>query len=610
MKKVTFGRVCGIFDTLEGTASRNDMTDILVTFYKELTSDDAQILSYLIQGRVAPLFVNSEFNYSEKSFLNLLNNIFQAEDIKEELSEKRGELGDIGSTLEYFSAKLNYKSKNLSLLEMYEILWKVINSKGTGSIESKNAIVMDTLRQMSPLEAKYFGRIVCGSLRSGLNVKTLLDVFSFVIQGDKGVREELDRAYGAYVDIGYICSLVVGGRKKDILRKLANVTIEPGIPVLPRLVERVSSFEEVSERLGESFLLQNKYDGLRCQIHKYSKEKRKGKNTIWFKYLQKEENGSLFSKDEDDYEVRLFTRNLEDVTEMFPEIVEDAKDMENDSFILDSEALGWDSSKEKFMTFQETMQRRRKYDIKNMKESVPVRAMVFDILYLDGENLSQEDTSKRIEILGTLNTQGSIQTEKTKEVKSLEELNESFDNAVKLGHEGVIVKKKQGSYLPGVRNYEWIKLKKSMQSKLVDSIDLVAVGYTLGSGRRSTLGVGSVLGALYNKDNDSFEAICNVGTGFTDEQLREIFKTLEVDIVKKNPKNVNVEKMLEPDVWVQPRVVFTVEADEITKKKGSNMLSLRFPRLVEWGRDKGVTEATSVEELEGMYKGSKKVEKS
>ncbi|KUK67367.1 MAG: putative DNA ligase, partial [candidate division WS6 bacterium 36_33] len=69
------------------------------------------------------------------------------------------------------------------------------------------------------------------------------------------------------------------------------------------------------------------------------------------------------------------------------------------------------------------------------------------------------------------------------------------------------------------------------------------------------------------------------------------------------PKNVVVEKTLEPDVWVEPKIVFTVEADEITKKKDSKYLSLRFPRLVEWGRDKQAVQATTVKELEEMYGG-------
>ena len=609
MRNVTFHEVCKIFDILEKTSSRNEMTEKLSNFYKTLNSTDAQILSYLIQGRVAPFFVNSEFNYSEKSFLTLLKNISEVGNISEDIHEKRKELGDIGDTLEYITSKLGYSGEGLSLQEMYDIFWRIVNTTGNGSIEKKNSLITNSLKQISPLESKYFGRIVCGSLRFGLNVKTLLDVFSFVIQGDKGIKEELERAYGAYADIGYICNLVIGKDKKEVLDNLTSVKVQPGIPVMPRLVERVSKFEEVFERLGESILVQSKYDGLRCQIHKFNKNIFLNKETIWLEYLKKEDNGSLFETKDDISEVKLFTRNLEDVTEMFPEIVEAAKAVNKESFILDSEALGWNPKVGKFMTFQETMQRRRKYGVKSMKEDMPVKAMVFDILYLEGKSLLDLDTEKRIEILEDIDLKGSIEKDRTVEVNNLDNLYEVFNKAINFGHEGIIVKNKIGKYLPGVRNYDWIKLKRSMESNLVDSIDLVAVGYSQGSGRRSGFGIGAVLGAIYNEEKDTFEAICNVGTGFSDEQLKNISKSFEKDILEKKPKNINVEKGLEPDVWVEPRVVFTVEADEITRKKDSKLLSLRFPRLIEWDRDKSIVEATSVEELENMFLSSKMVAK-
>ena len=606
MKGITFYEVCKVFDTLESTPSRNEITEILANFYKTLSNDEAEILSYLIMGRVAPPFVKSEFNYSEKSFLSLLQSILDTQNIDENVLGVRKELGDIGDTVQHTSNLLNFKSKKSSLLEIYEIFWELVNTTGTGSIERKNTIIADIFNKLSPLEAKYFSRVVCGFLRLGMSDKTLLDVFSFVIQGDKGVRKDIERAYGSYADIGYICSLSIKGSKRRVLKNLAKVQMQPGIPVLPRLVERVSSFEEVFERLGESVLVQNKYDGLRCQIHKIEEKSKKITLSVWEKYVREERDHTLFNKAEDRSAVRLFTRNLEDVTEMFPEIVKSAMDMKESSLILDSELLGWNIKNKEFLTFQETMQRRRKYDIKHLQERVPVKVVAFDILYLNGEDISLKDTKERVDILRRIDTTGGIIAEDTKEVASLEKLNTVFDNAINQGLEGVIVKQKEGGYLPGTRNYEWIKLKKSMDKKLVDSIDLLFLGYNSGSGRRKNLGIGSILGGIYNEQEDVFEAICNVGTGFTDEILKKIFRSTENLLLEKKPKNVKVEDSLIPDVWVEPKIVFTVEADEITKRKGSNMYSLRFPRLIEWGRDKRADEATTVKEIEEMYKGMRK----
>jgi len=603
------------------------MTDILSNFYKKLDSKDSQILSYLILGRVAPFFVDSEFNYSEKSFLSLLGDMTKTRELDLNVEGKRDELGDIGDTLEYFSNKFGFKTEEISLEEIYSTLWDIVNAKGTGSVEVKNKIIVDTLSKLSPLEAKYFSRIVCGDLRFGVNAKTLLDVFSVMVKGDKSMRDELDRAYGAYADIGYICSLLKRGNiehkpgeeytekeVKTVQKRLQKVKVQPGIPLLARLVERVPTFEEVFERLGEEVLVQTKYDGLRCQIHKFKNKELSKKEIIWLQHMQEEGDVSLFETTDKEYNVRLFTRNLEDVTDMFPEIVQSARDMEEESFILDSEVLGWDSKAKVFLPFQETMQRRRKHNVKGKQAEVPVRAVVFDLLYLEGESLLQKDTEERINKLENLkglkkegnkegpDTRGGIQVTVTKSAKEVGQLKDIFNQDVAKGHEGVIVKQKKGAYLPGTRNYEWIKLKKSMLKGLVDTIDLVAVGYNLGSGRRKDLGVGSVLGAAYNEEKDVFETVCNVGTGFTDEQLKEISSILEKDSLEERPNNVKTDKDLDPDVWVEPKIVFTVEADEITQKKDTDSLSLRFPRLVEWGRDKGPVEATSTRELEKMYR--------
>lgn len=607
MGSIKFSEVCKVFDVIERTASRNETTEILAEFFKKLEKKDAQILSYFVLGRVAPFFVNSEFNYSEKSIINMLEMYEKVEKKGVNIKKIREKTGDIGDAVYEVLSVSNIKRDSLSLEYIYEELWKIVNTSGNGSVESKNAIILRVLKSLSPLEAKYFFRIVCGSLRFGINYRTLLDVFSYVISDDKSFKEDLNRAYGVCGDIGWICSKVVNTTKENALNNLKDIEITPGIPVMSRLVERVSDFEEVFERLQPPVLVQSKFDGLRCQIHKYDMaDFSKEVDVLWSRYVKKEQEKGLFQMEESGAVVKLFTRNLEDVTDMFPELVEDAKRMENKSFILDSEVLGWDG--EKFLPFQDTMQRRRKHGIGALKENIPVKAMCFDILHIDTKPLYSLDTEKRISILNDMNTVGSIEKCLTLEVSSVEELHSIFTENVLKGYEGIIVKQKKGEYLPGVRNYEWIKLKKSMMNHMVDSVDLVAIGYYLGSGRRTSLGVGAVLGAVYNEEEDIFEGICKIGTGITDSMLKQIKEDLGKDVVEEMPVDMRIPKSLLPDVLVTPKIVFTVEADEVTKRmeKGEEKigggLSLRFPRLVEWNRDKSTTEATSVKELKEMYK--------
>lgn len=608
MERITFKKLCEVFQELEITDSRNQMTEILANFLKGLDAKDAQIAAYLVQGRVAPFFVISEFNFSEKSLISLFESLKDRKGFKFDVQKKRSESGDIGDTTEFISKELGFVSKDILLEEIYNELWKIVKTSGIGSVEKKKSMIMILLQEISPLEAKYLSRVICGELRLGLNSKTVLDSFSYVLNSDKSLRAKLDRAYGVSADLGYICSLIMDVRDGANV-EILDLHITPGVPVLSRLVERVGSFDDAIERMGEEFLVQPKFDGLRCQIHKYKKGDFKLKDRmLWERFMEEPALGGLFSTKSNEYEVKLFTRNLEDVTEMFPEIVDCARDINIESFVLDSEVLGWNYKDNTFLSYQETMQRRRKYGVGSIQEEIPVKAQVFDLLYLKGEDISEVDTDARISTMEKEfgDTPGCIQICKTEVITSIEGLEKIFNESVGNKLEGIIAKQLKGKYLPGVRSFEWIKLKKSMQKDLVDTIDLVAVGFYYGSGKRSKFGVGAVLGALYNSDTDMYEAICKVGTGFSDEQLSNIGKSIEGDILLKKPKNISVGESLIPNIWVDPKVVFSVEADEITRNLKADInigkgLSLRFPRLIEWGRDKTPEEATTIEELEHMY---------
>ncbi len=599
--------VCNLFDKIESTQSRNEMSLELANFFKGCDTQEIQIVSYMIAGRVAPMFVNSEFNYSEKSLVNLLTKKYSLN-----VDSMRKEFGDIGDTVFEILKRVHSKSQTLNLIGIYEKLWDIVNTSGTGSVSRKDRIVLDCLVKFSPIEAKYFVRTICGQLRLGLSVRTLLDAFSILVVGDKTLKSELEHAYGVCADIGYIGKEISKG---DVSKVLTSISAQPGIPILSRLVQRVGSFDELAERFKETLILQPKFDGLRCQIHKWE-EKEDGEYSndpvIWKRYKKDSTKGSLNLFEIDNLskiQVKLFTRNLEDVTEMFPEIVEYAKKIKYSSFILDSEIVGWDYKVGKFMSYQETMQRRRKYSVQSKSEDIPVRAFAFDILYLDSETLINVDTKDRVKLLkGVLHrTHEGIVLADSKSFSKTTDIKGYFEKCVAEGLEGIIVKQELGGYRPGIRNYEWIKIKKSIDKDLVDTVDMVIVGYYKGSGRRTAFGIGAILGAIYNGKRETFDAICKIGTGMGDDVLRNINLKLEEIVVKEKPKDVKVVDSLIPDVWVLPKYVITVDADEITRNIGGlnksigEGFSLRFPRLIEFDRDKGVEDITTVSELKSMY---------
>jgi DNA ligase-1 len=606
----SFKELCKTFEKLEDTASRLDMTSLMGDFLKQCSIDDIQVISYLVQGRVAPQFVDSEFNYSEKSLINLLTQYFDDKGVDVDISNIRQEKGDIGDALYEVSNKLVQRRKTRDIKEVYEILWEIVNTSGSGSVERKGNLILKFLTTASDIETKYFVRIVCGQLRLGLHSKTMMDVFSYTVVEDKDLSDEFNRVYGASSDIGYVASKLDEFDREKVIEELNEVCVTPGFPVLSRLVERVGTFDEVVERLGHEFLVQGKFDGLRLQIHKYSREDVNKREVIWKKYLANREQGlDLFAgATEENVIVKLFTRNLEDVTEMFPEIVDDVRELEIDSFIADSEVLGWDYTNDTFLSYQKTMQRKRKYEVGDMKERIPVKAMIFDLLYINGEDITEIDTVDRVDRLeNTLDgIDNSLRVADTLKLTTAQEIKEVFDEYVEQGLEGLIVKQLGGGYKAGKRNFEWIKLKKSMDRGLIDTVDMVVVGYYYGSGRRAELGIGALLGAVYNEEKNRYDAVCKVGTGISDELFKEILEKLKGIETLKKTKDVVVNDVLKPDVWVRPQYIITVDADEVTKdiskdEDVGNGLSLRFPRLVEWDREKPLEEITTVEELTRIF---------
>lgn len=596
-----FKELCEVLQKIEQTASRNETTQILVELFSNLDEIEAQIVSYLVQGRLAPLFVNSEFNLSEKGLIKIGQTI--ADDwsvVKIDVKRRREVLGDIGLVFEEIAAGQIQES----ISQIYERLWDVVNISGTGSTPEKYRVFSNIVRNLSGIEAKYIVRIITGNLRLGASVKTLLDVFSTILNGDKKGRDELDRVYGSSADIGYIAKLVY------LNSDFASLSVTPGIPVLSRLVERARSFEEVIERMQKKeFIVQPKFDGLRLQIHKSEKGfENIYKDRIWYVFLKKEPSQAEFFKSESTEEkVRLFTRNLEDVTKMFPEIVSFAQTLPS-SFILDSEVVGWDYKKNRFMTYQDTMSRKRKYDISQAKKNIPVRAFTFDILYYNGKDLTGLNTFQRISLLNKVIEKNGkeIEIAESEGIQTQAELEEYFNKWVGMGLEGLIAKKREGEYTPGGRDFDWIKLKKSFMTELNDTLDLVVLGYYLGSGKRAAFGMGALLCGVLNERTEMFEGMCKVGTGITDLDWKNISSRLLPLVVDGKPKNVEVGKLLEPDVWVAPEVVITVEADQITKaiNKGENPLaggySLRFPRMIEFDREKNLDEITKISELKSI----------
>ncbi|MFS8131117.1 MAG: ATP-dependent DNA ligase [Candidatus Dojkabacteria bacterium] len=593
MKFIEFAK---FLNDVEQVSGRNEITVRLAEFLKTSTPEEAKHIMYFLLGRLAPKFVPLEFGFSDKMILKGLSQSY-SEDPKKIL----GQLGDIGLV----AFKLKSESKEVvneslqtedhevikleSVIDIYNALEKLAKMEGKGSQEEKVNLYKSIISKVEALSAKYISRIIVGDLRIGFSEKTILDALSWYVTGDKSLRADIDLAFGARADVGDLAKIVLGTSKDKVKEVLDNIKIMPLTPVASKLVERESSAAAVWERMPNT-IVQPKLDGLRGQIH-----------------LDDKHNAAIFS------------RNMESLTDQFPEIIDAVKNLGVKSIILDSEIIGFDEVSDSYRTYQDTMKRRRKNDIESFSKDIPVRAMCFDVLYLNGEDLTRKPVEERVEILkGLFGKKSALTLLETKQMQSAEELEAFFEDKVGMGLEGIIAKQPGTNYDPGTRNFKWIKLKANTKTELVDTIDVVVMGYFYGQGARSKSGFGALLAGVYNPKDDKYYSIGKVGSGFKDDEAPKMFEDMEkVKFIKQDelPAQYVVAKTLFPDVWIEPKIIMEIVADEITrspnhtaaqgqpaKVKGDDPekgLSIRFPRIKKWGRDKDLPNTT--DEILRMY---------
>ena len=290
---------------------------------------------------------------------------------------------------------------------------------------------------------------------------------------------------------------------------------------------------------------------------------------------------------------------------MYPDLVKAAiEELDGDEIILDGEAIAFDPKTGKFLQFQETVTRKRKYDIVEKTQSAPLKLIAFDVLYYNGKSMLNEPYASRRKLLEEITKNGKIIiANKMDVVDGPKKLKELFDEDIKKGLEGIMAKKLDGVYQAGARGWNWIKLKSSYEGKLSDTIDAVVMGYDFGQGKRNSFGVGAFLIGVYDQKSDSYKTISKVGTGLTDEEWRQLVASGQELVVSEKPKNYDVNKVMNCDVWLKPKLVGVFRADQITKSPMHTAgFALRFPRLDYWRTDKQPEDATSLKEIEKMSK--------
>jgi len=556
-------------EKLEKTSSRIEITKILADLIKKAESSEIDKICYLVLGSLRPKYEGLVFNLAEKMVIESIAIAYDTQ--KEDVVSLFKEKGDLGDVALFLSGKKGVKG-DLSVEKTYDLLVEIARDEGEGSQERKINKLSEILSSLGGDSAKFVIRIVLGKLRLGFSDKTILDALSWFESNDKSLKPLLEKAYSVLPDVGFL-SLQV--KKLGVKKASESISPKVGVPVLPMLAQRLKDTREMIEKM-KKVAVEPKIDGLRVQIHLL-----KGKNGF----------------------VKAYTRNLNEVSWMFPELKKIGDSIKSQAVILDSEAVGVDEKRKKLADFQTTMTRRRKHEIETYSSSVPIKFFVFDILLDGNENLMNFPFDKRKERLKKVVFDSEVvKVVDYQETDSPDEIARLFKENIKKGFEGIMLKKIDSHYVPGRTGWRWVKMKEDEKSegKLADTVDGVIMGYYLGKGKRTKFGVGGFLVGIVDKDK--IKSLTKLGTGLTDDEfylLKEKLKGLEV---KEKPKEYEeVDKTLVPDFWVRPSLVVEIAADEVTKSPiHSSGYALRFPRLVRLREDKDAFSATNVSEIKNL----------
>ena len=569
---------------MEATTKRLELTQSLVELFEKTPHDVISRIVYLLQGKLRPDFEGVELGVAEKLAMRAISKSsgIPIKKIENEY-RKSGDIGHAATVILKQKTQTTFVVEDITVERVYDTLFKIAKLEGARSQDMKMKYISSLLNDANPVEASYILKILLGTLRLGIAENTVMDALAIAFTGDKTNRKKLEKAYNVSSDLGGVAETIAAKG----LTGIEKFQTQLFSPIRPMLAERVKSENEAIEKFGNKFAAEYKLDGERVQLH------------------IKEEK------------VVLFSRSLENITSYYPDIVEKInKNIQSKEAILEAEAVAINEGTGEYLPFQELMHRRRKYKVEKAVSQYPISVNFFDVLYSDGKSCLDMEYQERRKILEKIIKEDDFAKNVTMTiVTNQEEIEDFLENSINAGCEGLMLKMLDKPYQAGSRGSYWLKLKREYRNELGDSLDLVVIGAFFGKGRR-TGRYGTLLLASYDYDEDIFTSICKVGTGFSDEDLDQLYQLLSDKVtIKKNPR---IDSDMEADVWFEPELVIEVVASEITLspihkaainqiRKGAG-LALRFPKFTGKIRlEKTAEDASTNEEVIALYKGQKKV---
>ena len=551
-----YAKLVGVYSELETTTKRLEKVDILAKFLKKVSVSDLKDVIYFLEGRIFPEWEEKKIGFSGRLIIKAISSASGEGASKiETLLNKKGDLGLVAEELMKKKKQVTLSSRKLKVRDVVDNVRKLAELEGKGTVNRKVGLVVDLLVNANAVEAKYIVKTVLENLRVGVSYGIVRDSIAKAFNEDVELVEKADDYIADYGEIALLA-------KKH---KLNSVSLKPGRPFKLMLALPAENPEDVFKNLG-NVIFETKLDGFRMSVHN--------------------NNG----------EIKLFTRRLENVTHQFPDVVgKIKKHVKGKNFILDCEAVGFDRKSGKYLPFQNVSQRiKRKYDIEKVAKDFPIELNVFDVIYYNNKNLMEEPLKKRREILEKIIKVKKREVVVTKKLvtKDIKKVQKFFNEALESGMEGLMAKNYDGKYKPGRYVKGWMKLK-----NVLEPLDCVIVNAYWGEGKRANWLTSFGIAI----EDNGFKEIGKVSTGIKEKEanltywkMTELLKPL---ILKTKGKKVEVK----------PEIIIEVAYEEIQKSVNYNSgWALRFPRVMRLRNDKSIRDISDLKLVKRIHKSQNK----
>ena len=526
-------------EAIRATSSKLEKTRLLGEYFAGLDDDELAIAATFFSARPFADRDQRKLNLGYSVIRSAVCSLAQVEE--DALGESYMRHSDVGDVIEeILDGRTHPRSTTVTeVRDAFSAMQAERNAK------KKAAILLELFDRLTPVECKYVAKVLTGDLRIGLRAGL--------------VEDGIARAFGASLADVSRAAMLTGdvGEVAVLARRGALLTAELRLlhPLQFMLASPEEDAEAIMRRVGGEAWVEDKYDGIRGQLHK------EGDRII------------------------LYSRDLNDVTAAFPEVVQAARGIGHD-LLLDGELLAFkDGVVRPFFELQHRLG--RKVVGARLLADVPVIFVAFDLLYLDGRNLLLEPLRERRRELEALSLPSPFMLAYLIRALDAGELDRIFDGARARNNEGLMVKDPESVYTPGRRGLGWLKLKKALAT-----LDVVVTGVEVGHGKRKNV-LSDYTFAVYDAEQDRLVNIGKAYSGLTDAEIAamtEHFKSITL-------KDYGRFRL------VQPEVVLEVAFDAIMQSGRHNSgYALRFPRIKRIRRDKSLREIDTLANVARMHR--------